>query len=108
MGKADFGGSLSAAAEVGGSESFLGLSAGFAGSFSFSLVRLRAGVVVWGTPKETGSLEVAPKEKAGLAAPPLLLDPKARTAGLAGSAGVVSFGMGWMVRPEGKPYAGGG
>lgn len=85
----------------------MGLSAGFAGSFSFSLVRLRAGVVDGaGAPKETGSL--APKEKVDLAAAPLLFDPKAITAGLAGSAEVVSFGMGWMVRPEPKPYAGGG
>lgn len=103
-GNADLGGSLSA-----GAAGSAGLSAGFAGSFSFSLVRLRAGVGV-GTPKETGSLE--PKEKAGLAAVPplllLLLDPKARTAGLAGSAGVDSLGMGWMVRLEEKPYAGGG
>lgn len=103
-GNADLGGSLSA-----GAAGSAGLSAGFAGSFSFSLVRLRAGVGV-GTPKETGSLE--PKEKAGLAAVPplllLLLDPNARTAGLAGSAGVDSLGMGWMVRLEEKPYAGGG
>lgn len=101
-GNADLGGSLSA-----GAAGSAGLSAGFAGSFSFSLVRLRAGVGV-GTPKETGSLE--PKEKAGLAAVPplLLLDPNARTAGLAGSAGVDSLGMGWMVRLEENPYAGGG
>lgn len=101
-GNADLGGSLSA-----GAAGSAGLSAGFAGSFSFSLVRLRAGVGV-GTPKETGSLE--PKEKAGLAAVPplLLLDPNARTSGLAGSAGVDSLGMGWMVRLEENPYAGGG
>lgn len=97
-GNAVLEGSLSA-----GAAGSAGLSAGFAGSFSFSLVRLRAGVGV-GTPKETGSLE--PKEKAGLAAVPpllLLLDPNARTAGLAGSAGVDSLGMGWMVRLEEKP-----
>lgn len=115
-GKADFAGSGSAAAAAGsGSASFFGLSAsGFTpGSFSFSLVRLRAGVVGGGcgTPNETGSLLAAPKAKVGLGAvaPPLLLDPNARTVGFGGSAVSWVFGMAWMVRPPvPNPYAGGG
>lgn len=113
-GKADFAGSGSAAAGSG-SASFVGLSAsGFTpGSFSFSLVRLRAGVVAGGcgTPNETGSLLAAPKAKVGLGAatPPLLLDPNARTVAFGGSAVSLGFGMAWMVRPlVPNPYAGGG
>lgn len=111
-GKADFVGSASAAETTGsGSASFFGLSAAcLIGSFSFSLVRFRAGVmVVGGTPKETGSLLVAPKEKVGLAALLLLLDPNAMTAGLTGSElSWAALGMACMVRPLPNPYAGGG
>lgn len=112
-GKADLGGSVSAA--PGGSSSGFS-TVGFGSSFSFSLVRFRAGVVDVGTPKETGSLLVAPapapNEKVGLALP-LLFDPKERTVGLAGSTGAIvagswAFGMAWMVVLVPKPYAGGG